>query len=149
MESHNPELPRSEGLCGKRIFIIDDTGLLQQGEVNAARRAGRHGKFTLAPEPKFDYNEARLFRRFSAGQGTGLGLSISHDLIVQQQRGEIKVETEEGSLRSLWRGCRKARRAEGIGHGGENFFFAALHHCMNALFHRVKFRDDNSLSAPP
>ncbi|NUM78150.1 hypothetical protein HUU40_27625 [candidate division KSB1 bacterium] len=74
---------------------MDDTGLLQQGEVNAARRAGRRGKFTLAPEPKFDYNEARRFRRLAAGQGTRWGLSISHDIIVQQQRGEIEAETEE------------------------------------------------------
>jgi signal transduction histidine kinase len=31
------------------------------------------------------------------GAGTGLGLSISHDIIVQQHRGEIQVDTEEGS----------------------------------------------------
>ena len=31
------------------------------------------------------------------GAGTGLGLSISHDIIVQQHRGEIRVDTEEGS----------------------------------------------------
>jgi signal transduction histidine kinase len=31
------------------------------------------------------------------GQGTGLGLSISYDIIVQQHKGEIRAETEEGS----------------------------------------------------
>ena len=31
------------------------------------------------------------------GAGTGLGLSISRDIIVQQHRGEIHVDTEEGS----------------------------------------------------
>jgi signal transduction histidine kinase len=30
-------------------------------------------------------------------EGTGLGLSISHDVIVQQHRGELKVETEVGN----------------------------------------------------
>ncbi len=30
--------------------------------------------------------------------GQGLGLSISYDIIVQQHRGEIKVETEEGKF---------------------------------------------------
>ena len=44
----------------------------------------------------------RIFNPFfttkPAGEGTGLGLSISHDIIVQQHRGEIKVETEAGSF---------------------------------------------------
>jgi len=44
----------------------------------------------------------RIFNPFfttkPAGQGTGLGLSISYDIIVQQHRGEIKVETEEGKF---------------------------------------------------
>ena len=30
-------------------------------------------------------------------EGTGLGLSISHDIVVQQHRGELKVETEVGN----------------------------------------------------
>jgi len=36
-----------------------------------------------------------FFTTKPTGQGTGLGLSISYDIIVQQHRGEIKVETEE------------------------------------------------------
>ncbi len=39
-----------------------------------------------------------FFTTKPAGQGTGLGLSISYDIIVQQHRGEIKVETEEGKF---------------------------------------------------
>ena len=35
------------------------------------------------------------------GQGTGLGLSISYDIVVQQHKGEIRVETEEGSYAEL------------------------------------------------
>lgn len=31
-------------------------------------------------------------------QGTGLGLSISHDIIVQEHKGEIRVETEDGEF---------------------------------------------------
>ncbi len=42
-----------------------------------------------------------FFTTKPAGQGTGLGLSISHDIIVQQHRGEIKVETEEGKFTEL------------------------------------------------
>ncbi|MEG4293001.1 ATP-binding protein [Microcoleus sp. C2C3] len=38
-----------------------------------------------------------FFTTKPAGEGTGLGLSISHDVIVQQHRGELKVETEVGS----------------------------------------------------
>ncbi|HSF75000.1 MAG TPA: ATP-binding protein, partial [Microcoleus sp.] len=37
-----------------------------------------------------------FFTTKPAGEGTGLGLSISHDIIVQQHRGGIKVETELG-----------------------------------------------------
>ncbi len=39
-----------------------------------------------------------FFTTKPTGQGTGLGLSISYDIIVQQHRGEIKVETEEGKF---------------------------------------------------
>jgi len=39
-----------------------------------------------------------FFTTKPTGQGTGLGLSISHNVIVQQHRGEIKVETEEGQF---------------------------------------------------
>jgi signal transduction histidine kinase len=39
-----------------------------------------------------------FFTTKPAGQGTGLGLSISYDIIVHQHKGEIKVETEEGSF---------------------------------------------------
>lgn len=39
-----------------------------------------------------------FFTTKPTGKGTGLGLSISHDIIVQQHRGEIKVETEEGKF---------------------------------------------------
>jgi len=39
-----------------------------------------------------------FFTTKPTGQGTGLGLSISHDIIVQEHRGEIAVETEEGKF---------------------------------------------------
>lgn len=39
-----------------------------------------------------------FFTTKPTGQGTGLGLSISYDIIVQQHKGEIKVETEEGKF---------------------------------------------------
>jgi PAS domain S-box-containing protein len=42
----------------------------------------------------------RIFQPFfttkPAGAGTGLGLSISYDIVVQEHKGEIHVETEEG-----------------------------------------------------
>ncbi|MCU0515302.1 MAG: ATP-binding protein [Oscillatoria sp. Prado101] len=38
-----------------------------------------------------------FFTTKPAGEGTGLGLSISHDIVVQQHRGELLVETEAGS----------------------------------------------------
>jgi len=39
-----------------------------------------------------------FFTTKPTGEGTGLGLSISYDIIVQQHRGEINVETEEGKF---------------------------------------------------
>jgi signal transduction histidine kinase len=39
-----------------------------------------------------------FFTTKPTGQGTGLGLSISYDIIVQEHKGEIKVETEEGEF---------------------------------------------------
>ncbi len=39
-----------------------------------------------------------FFTTKPTGQGTGLGLSISYDIIVQQHRGEIKLETEAGKF---------------------------------------------------
>jgi signal transduction histidine kinase len=42
-----------------------------------------------------------FFTTKPTGQGTGLGLSISYDIIVQQHRGEINVETEEGKFTEL------------------------------------------------
>jgi signal transduction histidine kinase/ligand-binding sensor domain-containing protein len=39
-----------------------------------------------------------FFTTKPTGQGTGLGLSISYDVIVQEHKGEIKVETEEGKF---------------------------------------------------
>ncbi len=38
-----------------------------------------------------------FFTTKPTGEGTGLGLSISHDIVIQQHRGEIKVETEIGN----------------------------------------------------
>lgn len=38
-----------------------------------------------------------FFTTKPAGEGTGLGLSISHDIVAQQHRGELKVETEADS----------------------------------------------------
>jgi signal transduction histidine kinase len=37
-----------------------------------------------------------FFTTKPTGQGTGLGLSISYDIIVQEHKGELRVETEEG-----------------------------------------------------
>ncbi len=37
-----------------------------------------------------------FFTTKPAGVGTGLGLSISHDIVVQQHRGELRVESQEG-----------------------------------------------------
>jgi signal transduction histidine kinase len=39
-----------------------------------------------------------FFTTKPAGKGTGLGLSISYEIIVQEHRGEIAVETEEGKF---------------------------------------------------
>jgi PAS domain S-box-containing protein len=38
-----------------------------------------------------------FFTTKPAGEGTGLGLSLSYNIIVQDHKGELKVETEEGN----------------------------------------------------
>ncbi|MCI0530229.1 MAG: ATP-binding protein, partial [Nitrospira sp.] len=38
-----------------------------------------------------------FFTTKPTGKGTGLGLSISYDIVVQEHKGELKVETEEGN----------------------------------------------------
>jgi len=49
------------------------------------------------PQESLDKIFNPFFTTKPTGEGTGLGLSISHDIIVQEHRGEIKVETERGS----------------------------------------------------
>jgi len=49
-----------------------------------------------------------FFTTKPTGRGTGLGLSIGYDIIVQQHRGEIKVETEEGKSTEFVVGLPKA-----------------------------------------
>ena len=37
-----------------------------------------------------------FFTTKPAGQGTGLGLSLSFDIIVQEHKGEMRVDSKEG-----------------------------------------------------
>ncbi len=37
-----------------------------------------------------------FFTTKAAGEGTGLGLSIAHEIVVQEHRGELSVDSEEG-----------------------------------------------------
>lgn len=39
-----------------------------------------------------------FFTTKPTGQGTGLGLSISHDIVVQEHKGQLEVETEPGEF---------------------------------------------------
>jgi signal transduction histidine kinase len=41
---------------------------------------------------------APFFTTKPPGEGTGLGLSISHDIVVQQHKGELRVESETGEF---------------------------------------------------
>ncbi|HLH32034.1 MAG TPA: ATP-binding protein, partial [Terriglobia bacterium] len=39
-----------------------------------------------------------FFTTKPAGEGTGLGLSLSYETVVRDHKGELRVETEEGSF---------------------------------------------------
>lgn len=52
-----------------------------------------------------------FFTTKPTGMGTGLGLSISYEIVVQQHRGEMWVESEEGSYAEFI--LRLPKRAEG------------------------------------
>jgi signal transduction histidine kinase len=73
-----PELCVQTKNLGERVEIeIQDNGF---GIPQSALDKIFHPFFTTKPP----------------GEGTGLGLSITHDIIVQQHRGELKVETAAG-----------------------------------------------------
>ena len=50
------------------------------------------------PEEIRDQLFTPFFTTKPAGKGTGLGLSISYDIVVQEHKGELYFETEEGSF---------------------------------------------------
>jgi signal transduction histidine kinase len=64
------------------------------GKVEIRIRDNGNGIPTVIREKIFN----PFFTTKPTGQGTGLGLSISFDIIVQEHRGEIRVETEEGKF---------------------------------------------------
>lgn len=79
-DGFSPKLHVSTRDIGKQIEIrIRDNG---NGIPRAIRDKIFNPFFTTKP----------------TGQGTGLGLSISYDIVVQEHKGELKVETEEGSF---------------------------------------------------
>lgn len=53
---------------------------------------------TGIPQKALDKIFNPFFTTKPSGEGTGLGLSISYDIIVQGHKGEIRVETVEGSF---------------------------------------------------
>jgi signal transduction histidine kinase len=87
--AHEKKKERGEGFSPQ--LLVSTKNLSDRVEI----RIRDNGKGI--PQESLDKIFNPFFTTKPTGQGTGLGLSISHDIIVQEHRGEIKVETERGS----------------------------------------------------
>ena len=91
-ENESPSLSHSPARSFKPTLFVSTKNLGDKIEIRI--RDNGNG---IPPEIR-DKIFNPFFTTKPTGQGTGLGLSISYDIIVQQHRGEIKVETEEGKF---------------------------------------------------
>ncbi len=76
-----------KGKLTQKYFDEKKAGTLNFGEVENLR------SFVVKQLDKV-FNP--FFTTKPAGQGTGLGLSLSFDIIVQEHKGEMRVDSKEG-----------------------------------------------------
>ena len=100
---------RTAGDAGFQPLLRVST--LDQGE--AVQIKVRDNGTGIPPEAR-----AKLFQPFfttkPTGEGTGLGLSISYDIVTQQHRGTIEVESEVGAFTEFTVRLPRRRRATAV-----------------------------------
>ena len=92
-----------------RQAIRNDLGTVTIGVSPASRRSNRRqgGDFVRVRVADTgcgmdEATQARIFEPFyttkPSGSGTGLGLSMSYEIVVQQHKGQLRVESEPGQF---------------------------------------------------
>lgn len=75
---------------------VTTKGIVNNGEFKGVQIRIRDNGMGI-PEKILDKIYQPFFTTKPTGQGTGLGLSLSYDIITNEHRGELKVETKEGA----------------------------------------------------
>ncbi|MCW3109331.1 MAG: hypothetical protein JWQ09_3837 [Segetibacter sp.] len=74
---------------------VTTKGIVRDGELKGAQIHIRDNGMGI-PDKILDKIYQPFFTTKPPGQGTGLGLSLSYDIITNEHKGELKVETKEG-----------------------------------------------------
>jgi len=74
---------------------VTTKGIVKDGDLEAAQIRIRDNGMGI-PNKILDKIYQPFFTTKPAGQGTGLGLSLSYDIITNEHKGQLKVETKEG-----------------------------------------------------
>ncbi|MCW3113141.1 MAG: hypothetical protein JWR18_1537 [Segetibacter sp.] len=76
-------------------LLVTTKGIVKNGELKGVRIRIRDNGMGI-PDKILDKIYQPFFTTKPTGQGTGLGLSLSYDIITNEHKGELKVDTKEG-----------------------------------------------------